>query len=612
MILSFITQGHSGGTLLCLFCFCTAALHAQDTLVQLPPVLFEQVENPLQVQRFVLDSARLAPFRGLNLAEALSRSTPLHVKEYGLGNIATLSARGGQAALFWEGLPLQQLSLGQSDLSLIPSALFDQAELRLGLGADHWGNGSLGGAVHLRSAVPKPGWHGQLSQQLGSFGRQQRSFSLSYAQPARRFARLSLWQQSGEHDFGYRHQGQLRRQQHAQMQQYGGQLGLSAPLFSGQWTSWLWAQRSRRNIPPTLLQLRGTDRQWDEQLRWIQRWERQHLGLKLGYVREYLRFESPGILSENRTQLLFVEGHWRQGPWQVALQQWGLWARLNSYTQGQAQQARTALQFGYQSPRHGRWGQWVFSLRQETYYGPYLQPAALLSWEKAWQSWAVQASAGQQYRLPSFNDWYWQPGGNPNLQAEYSRGGQLAINYQNQDPVWRLNARADVYSYWVENWIQWQPNAQSSWWEANNLPWVWSRGLEAQGSLEHHSDKGQWGLRLQYSLNVVNARRAQASWWDLSQQLIYSPLHQLNAQLWWQRGRWHWHYQHNWTDLRFLTTDHSAYLPAYALAHTQFRYQFAPFEAFVQLNNVWNTDYQVMSQRPMPRRYVSVGLYCAW
>jgi len=77
---------------------------------------------------------------------------------------------------------------------------------------------------------------------------------------------------------------------------------------------------------------------------------------------------------------------------------------------------------------------------------------------------SIAASRGERYRYPSFNDLYWQPGGNPNLEAEKSRITTVQLQFH-------LNALGKLMLQWQSkestNLIQWLP--VHSYWQPGNV-----------------------------------------------------------------------------------------------------------------------------------------------
>lgn len=134
----------------------SVALKAQDT-ISLKEVDVNARKSELSgigKKLETIDSAKKQQFIFNSVADVLSMNTPVFIKNYGPGNIATSSFRGGnatQTAILWNGFNIQNNLLGQTDLSLLPSFLFDNVSIEYGGSASLWGSGAVGGSIHLNN-----------------------------------------------------------------------------------------------------------------------------------------------------------------------------------------------------------------------------------------------------------------------------------------------------------------------------------------------------------------------------------------------------------------------------------------------------------------------------
>jgi iron complex outermembrane receptor protein len=71
-------------------------------------------------------------------------------------------------------------------------------------------------------------------------------------------------------------------------------------------------------------------------------------------------------------------------------------------------------------------------------------------------------------------------------------------------------------------------------------------------------------------------------------------------------------YNHTYTGYRFTTTDESAYIVPYQTGNVQLMFKTQvrayPVELIGACNNIWNTRYEVVDQRPMPGTNWTAGL----
>ncbi|MCT4604300.1 MAG: TonB-dependent receptor plug domain-containing protein [Marinifilum sp.] len=99
-----------------------------------------------------VDTIAMMEAQHLSLSELISVSTPIYIKHYGRGTMATASFRGtapSHTQVQWNGISLNSPMLGMVDFSLIPVWFFDDAELYHGGGSLKEGSGALGGTIAL-------------------------------------------------------------------------------------------------------------------------------------------------------------------------------------------------------------------------------------------------------------------------------------------------------------------------------------------------------------------------------------------------------------------------------------------------------------------------------
>ena len=80
-----------------------------------------------------------------NLADLLSKETPIYIKSSGPGGLSTISIRGAGAShtqLYWNGISINSPTLGQLDLATLPVAFIDEAEIHLGASSVVDGSGT--------------------------------------------------------------------------------------------------------------------------------------------------------------------------------------------------------------------------------------------------------------------------------------------------------------------------------------------------------------------------------------------------------------------------------------------------------------------------------------
>src|SRR6478735_6981003 len=151
-------------------------LAAQDTIaLKEVPVYSGRVKPYVSYQRTDnIDSTYLSTIKGGTLTQVLTDRSAIYIKEYGNGMLSTPSFRGTSAmhtALMWNGIPLLNPALGQTDLNTMPVMSGDRITVFHGQGSPVFGSGAIGGTIALQSAaLPSKGFNVEAAYEAGSFG----------------------------------------------------------------------------------------------------------------------------------------------------------------------------------------------------------------------------------------------------------------------------------------------------------------------------------------------------------------------------------------------------------------------------------------------------------
>src|SRR6185295_7167637 len=98
----------------------------------------------------------------------------------------------------------------------------------------------------------------------------------------------------------------------------------------------------------------------------------------------------------------------------------------------------------------------------------------------------------------------------------------------------------------------------------------------------------------------------------IGKQLIYIPEHVANAHASMGFRKFSLTYTHVYVGVRYTTSDNFLSLPAYHFANLQIQKNFIlkknSFGLFFKVNNLFDSDYQVIAYRAMPGRNYSAGI----
>ena len=612
-----------------LILLATTVLEAQvDTSITLSTV--EIQASPLRTQPIggrieKWDMATLQNNATGSIADILEKESGIFVKSYGLGSIATTAIRGasaGHTAIVWNGLALQSPMLGLLDLSMLPTGFVEEAQIEYGGNAALWGNGAIGGVIALNNThIFREQKKISLGMTIGSFGYNQQQLKFSLGGNKWR-SRTRLFNQQASNDFTYQIRKDLpvKQQTNAAVTQQGILQEWAIKIKERQQLNiHIWGQQANRQIPPTSTQTRSVARQLDDFIRtavhWKYKGQQQELQARVGYFEEHIDFQDEAILLHALTGFQTVIGE-LEGLLKVSNKQQFQWGVNHTYTTANAanyaqspHQQRTALFAAFRQ----NWGHWKAQLnwRQELVDGrlapfvPSLGVEGLVN-----NNLVVKAKISRNYRLPTLNDRYWQPGGNEDLLAE--RGWSQELTLQTFGRLSKQEWRYSItgFNRQIDNWILWSIQEGDAYWSANNIAKVWSRGVEQRITWNYnHNDWSATG-RLGYDyIRSTNQIALSHPAIEKGTQLIYVPSHQAFTKLALGWKQWQLTYQQTFTG---ATNGISDRLPSYWVAYGRCQYngQYKHFnhQIFLQINNFWNTTYRVIERRPMPGRYFQIGI----
>ena len=130
-----------------------------------------------------IDSIAMIKALTSNLSDLISQNTPIFIKEYGRGAMATASFRGtapSHTQVSWNGISVNSPMLGMVDFSTIPVYFTDNVSLLHGSGSLSEKSGALGGVVKLENTT---NWQNKISGRaltgIGSYGTRDEFFQFN-------------------------------------------------------------------------------------------------------------------------------------------------------------------------------------------------------------------------------------------------------------------------------------------------------------------------------------------------------------------------------------------------------------------------------------------------
>jgi vitamin B12 transporter len=613
--------------LLCLISFGIGA-QRPDTVVFLPVSMVEErrLELPAGAREWKLDSAWVSRQGQPGLGQALAFATGAHYRNYGPGLLGSFSFRGTGAErslTVWNSVPLIQNGVGQLDFSLIQPSPSMRISLQPGAAGASYGSGAIGAVIHLnfepdfipRRSVSAHAFNGS----FGNFGAE----SEVLLQDSVRALRISLNSASAHNRFTYPDLSKvgapLAQQEHADYALHT----LMADYFqrgkTGVWGFQFWGNTGQRSLPPSMGAAYNGARQEDLSLRFRLSWEKilspaLLIKSQVAWIRDYLHYTSEGVDSRalQSQWLAQTDMYWtlRKNIDVSAGFQWLHYvADQNSYSNPSPSEARPSLyaRLNYSPFKQHRFTyqirqQWA-AVRNVPLVGQFGYTGDLM--RKNVSLLQVNAQIASHYRIPTFNDLYWNPGGNPELNPEEGWHAEAGLRFLNRKPGQKLDISITAYLSRINDWIRWLPGAQGIW-SPDNIVLAFSRGLEGYVAYSKKFGRVSTSAHLRVNLNLAE---------DLSNgnfQLPYAPR-------WLQMAHFSIAFkgisllaEQQLSDVRYTQTDEGHFLPAFQLVNLHLSYELklrkhllAPY---LRIENVANTRYMAIRNYALPGRFFRAGI----
>ncbi len=572
-----------------------------------------------------LDSATLSILQGADLAVLLSEQSPVYLRSHGPGGLSTLSMRGtnsSQSGIFWNGINLNQPNIGQADLSRISSFDFSDITLQSGSASALLGSGIIGGSLHLSNPML---YSSPLKSTVlisgASAGKLCGAFKLS-AGGERLAYSGSLSGDWNKNNFWYEtYTGDRERMDHALVKSLSSvhqaeyRINPKQRIDAG-----FWYQSTDRQVPPTMTMTSSDQQQWDQAIRSSLQWSyignKYSLSVKTAFIdeKEHYKSESAAIDAFYHLNTFQAELEYKQ--------YLGKQFTLGSGASGRMIRADVPyyLEITVQPEASG----WIalayadktsgikaaLNLRQDLTKGYKIPFCPSLSAEiPVSERITASFSGSRNFRIPTLNDRYWIPGGNPDLNPEDSWNIEAGLSYTlKQTKLYQSKLILNFYSIFINDFIQWVPVTPTIW-SPQNVSKVWSRGIEIASSTDfsYAGFKGYFKFGYNYTPSTYEGENDRNN-----KQLIYTPLHKVSEVFKMSRGKYYALFTYSFTGKRYVKSDNSSSLPSFSIldVFTGYTFNLQRFDVRIQfeIHNLFNTAYQSVLYYPEPGRTYAINL----
>lgn len=544
-----------------------------------------------------------------SLTDLLRFNSNIYFKENGYGMVSSPSFRGtnaSQTAVVWNGININSQLNGQLDFNTISNANYNTVEVRSGGGSVQYGSGAIGGSVHLSNDLSFTKHTDQYVRvSYGSFDTKRANYRLSTGTDKWSLSTGIAYVDS-END--YKYLGTDKINTNGQFDNLSFNLN-AGYMLNEKHVLKLYHQsfNGHRNFSGTLV-APSKGKYEDVNHRSMLEWGYFHADytskLKLVHLFEEFKY------FENKDADYFSNGRIK-----------GYMANHNlNLKLTNAIDLRTILEFskfvgegnGFGNPSRDQFSAtalWKHQLSKNMAYGLNIRKDVTSDFKSPLvfsadaeyrinKHYVIKLNGSKNYRVPTFNDLYWNPGGNLDLLPESSYQVDLGQEFSSK----YIDVKLNGYYIKTDNMIQWIPD-HTGLSRPQNVASVRSYGAELETFLKYTLDDHHFNLNAAYAYTVSENEAN-------NKQLVYVPLHKANLNFAYSFKAFELVYQHLMNGEVDII---GGQLDGHDVGNFGIAYHYdisKKINSILQfnMNNLYNKNYENVAFRPMPNRNYQLQL----
>lgn len=490
-----------------------------------------------------MDSSLNEIYAGVPLSMTLNTTAPVYIKQDAPG-LATISIRGtgpDHTAIMWGCINVNSLTLGHSNMANISTFLFNDIEILYGSAGALLGTDAMGGAVMLSSDTPQKNQY-SIMQEVASF-HNYFTGAKAYITDGKVSSSTKLYHAIGKNDFPFTHTSKspLEKdykkdtQLNANVHNYGIIQELNYDLNKKNFLSGkFWFENNVHGIKPRMAS--NDEGEAVDSIEEIHIRSQLHYNTAIskksffnawcGHVRDNQLYKNSQIM----TNRVLAKAEYNQNFTKFIDLKIGedvkyIFTNVHAYeTQRKELRADSYLSSIFTLNRLVA----VLSFRNSYVTGVNFSnvPSATVRYKlisRDFHSLKARGTIAESYKVPTLNDRFWEPGGNPDLLPEKGINYELGFDYSFIKNTLKSKFSANVFYKNVSNWIQWTPGA--AYWEAKNYKRVESKGADM--FFDVSKTFGKWkaivNSNFAYTSVVTKETASAADSLKLDKQMYYSP-----------------------------------------------------------------------------------------
>jgi len=545
-----------------------------------------------------------------SLTDVLRFNSSIYFKENGYGMVSSPSFRGtnaSQTAVIWNGIAINSNLTGQTDFNAISPSSFNSIIIRSGGGSTQYGSGAIGGSIHLNNNILfKEQEQYELQLLYGSFSTLGENYKIIKS-TEKKYIDVGINFVSSKNDYYYLNKNY--KNENGEFLRFNGSFNTGLKFKKG---SLIWNSNyfyGDRNFSGTLTSSSNANYK-DAIARNLVTWKTKApkliSTLKAAHLYEQYRY------FPNKNKPLFFEGKSNTYIAESMLEYQAFNKLKISSVINFTAINTTGTNIGINN--RNTLAAVVLMLHQPTEkfsYGINLRKEFLNDFEnpflvsidgkyKVNSHNSITFNASKNYRVPTFNDLYWDVGGNNELEPETSYQAEIGTIFLKNDFKFELNG---FYIY-SKDLIKWLPGEDAIF-SPINISETENFGFELSGNYSQNFNKHDFNIRIDYAYTSAIDK-------EKNKQLLYVPYHKVTGLLNYNYKTFSAYYQYLYNGEVFITTDNIGTLDDYTISNVGLNMlvnqKRIPITIGIKIANIFNIYYENVAYRPMPNRNYQLNI----
>jgi len=554
-----------------------------------------------------------------SLTSLLNFNTVIYFKENGLGMTSAPSFRGttgAQTAVIWNGININSQFLGQADFNTIGTRDFNSITVKAGGGSVLYGSSAIGGSIHLNNDLLfKNEFSNHVFFSAGSYN----TYSANYrtiVSSDKYSLQVSISRNSSDNDFKYPGNSDERNingqyYNTSMNTTFGYKINTNNTLKA--YSQFYDSERHFSLTSPNASKTKYNDFNTRNLLEWENQLGRFTSKLRAAHIGESYKY-FPSITSNNFTY----------GKVETSIIKYDLAfdvndkIKLNSivdYSRNKGYGSNidnVKREVGTASLllHHLLTKKWDYnaSIRQEitdNYGNPFL-----FSFGTKYDFtsfYRLKFNASKNFRMPTYNDLFWEGSGNPNLKPETSYHAEIGNEF------FRKNFTLSITAYYnsIKDLLRWVPaEGGGDIWTPENTDKVRVYGAEVLVEWKPKFGQNNFTINGTYAYTVSESRQLIKNEL-IYKQLIYVPYHKLTGSVAynWKKLSSYFQYLYNGEVYTTPFNNRASRIKDYNVGNIGVDYDFGAKNSYkigFQVLNLWNENYQPVTNRQMPGRNYTI------